>query len=109
MKPPAAALSSRNWSRNAPGVASASDRLGGRDEVLALEVLDQRVIAVETRRRALEGLAAEAEVVGERRLVDDRLPARWAGGDRGSDGMEGVSVRAPGAAGQEDVVGSRWR
>src|SRR5262249_26119117 len=75
------------------------------DEVLALELVDQRVVAVEARRGTLQTLAAEPEVLGERRVLDDRRPARRASGDRAPDGVERVALRVPGAAGKEDGSG----
>ena len=86
-------------------MASASVRSATGDEVLALELFDQRVFAVEAGRRAFERLAAEREALRERRLFDDRLPAGRARGDRGADGVQGVAVRAPGAAGHEHASG----
>src|SRR4051794_8145170 len=47
----------------------------GRDEVLAFEVLEQRVVAVEACWRTLERLAAQLEVLLKRRRLDDPLPA----------------------------------
>jgi hypothetical protein len=63
------------------------------------------VIAVEARRRTLERFAAEPQVLPERRLLDDRLPAPGARGDRRSDGMQRVAVRVPAAAGHEHARG----
>src|SRR3954470_9453285 len=86
--------------RGGLGLAQAGDG----DEVLALEVLDQRVLAVEARRRALERLAAEAEALPERRVLHDRLPATRARGDRRPDGVQRLAVRLPAAAGHEDMA-----
>src|SRR3954452_11512507 len=47
----------------------------GRDEVLALQLLDQLVVLVEPCGRALQGLAAQGEALVERRLLHNRAPA----------------------------------
>ena len=67
MNPSASPQRPTKWSRKPARDGVGLAQVGDGDEVLALEFLDQRMLGIEARGRALERLAAEPETPPERR------------------------------------------
>ena len=79
--------------------------VGDRDEILALQVLNQRVRGVVAARRALERLARQAEGAAEGVGGGNPRPLLRPLCDRVADAAEGGAVRVPDAAAGEAHAG----
>src|ERR1019366_10389025 len=75
------------------------------DEVLALEILDQRMVGVVALRRARQHVACQFESRLEFTIGDGGLPLRWVRDNRVADFCDRIRLRMPDSNAGESLCG----